>query len=261
MGSNRLGRLLDTKPWRRVVERIAAGDSAAVVAGATSRAAVRGLERGEWDKGVARVVFLLARTAVAARTDDFARALAAVDVRVPHAPGLFDLTAGLTAAVQTWHSANSGRRTDLGEMAALAAAECLAALVGDHATGLFPTGDEVRNAVRDFSTANGFQALGHDYFARFARRFLLYHLGRELSQHVGGARRFADHAAHARFVADLETHCREAAGIVRGFAGEWYAKYRSAFMGGVTERQAAGFTAKCLEKLRGELQRRGASGG
>ncbi|MDY3563385.1 hypothetical protein R5W23_004888 [Gemmata sp. JC673] len=261
MGSVRLGRLPDTKPWRQVVAHIAGGDSAAVVAGAVSHAAVQGLERGVWDPGVSRVVFLLARTAVAARAADFVAALAEIDVRVPDAPDLFDLTVGLTAAVQDWHTAHPGRRTDLGEMAALAAAECLTALVGDRTAELFATGERVRNAVRDFATENGFKALGHDYFARFVRRFLLYHLGRELSQHVGGAGRFADHSAHAQFVADLDTHCREAAAVVHTFAGEWYNKSRSRFLGGVTERQAAGFTARCLEKLRGELHRRGTRGG
>src|SRR5436190_1200994 len=83
------------------------------------------------------------------------------------------------------------------------AAESLAALVGDRADGLFPSGADVQRAVADFSTLNGFAGLGHDYYARFVRRFLLYHLGRELSQHVGGCGRFADSAAYTAFVADL----------------------------------------------------------
>ncbi|MDB5308817.1 MAG: hypothetical protein JWO38_3019 [Gemmataceae bacterium] len=140
-------------------------------------------------------------------------------------------------------------------MAVLAAAEAITACVGTRSTGLFPTGEEVHRAVRDLSTQNGFATLGHDYYARFIRRFLLYHLGRELSQHVGGCGRFADHAAHTTFVADLEAHCRETAVIVRTFVGGWYVKAK--FEQGITERQARGFSAYCLEKLRGELARRG----
>ena len=259
MGHNRLGRLPDTRPWRRVVEHIAGGASAAVVAAATTRAAVTGLERGRFDRGVARVVFLLARTALAARRANFAAELARLDIVVPAEQTLFDLTAGFTTALQTWHTAHPGVRTDLGEMAALAGAESIAACVGERAAGLFPTGAEVHGAVRDLSTANGFGAFGHDYYARFVRRFLLYHLGRELSQHVGGCGRFADHAAHTAFVADLETHCRETAVIVREFVGEWYSKAK--FERGITERQAAGFSAYCLRKLRDELAQRGARGG
>ncbi|MBN9517036.1 hypothetical protein J0H58_00730, partial [bacterium] len=144
---------------------------------------------------------------------------------------------------------------DLGEMARLAAAETLTALVGDHAADLFPGGAEVHDAVRGFATRNGFAALAHDFFARFVRRFLLYHLGRELSHHVGGNGRFRDPAGHAAFVADLDVHCREAAVIVRDYAGGWYAKAR--FEGGVSPARARGFAAYCLVKLRRELDARG----
>lgn len=259
MGHIRLGQLPDTKPWRAVVAHIAGGESAAVVAASTSTAAVRGLERGRTDRGVARVIFLLARSALAARQTDFAVALEGIGITVPPEPSLFDLTAGLTTALQNWHCANPGARTDLGEMATLAATETLADTVGDRTVGLFPTGEEVQTAVYEFSTLNGFARLGHEYYARFIRRFLLYHLGRELSQHVGGCGRFADHVAHAEFVADLSTHCREAAVIVRRYAGKWYDKKR--FETGITEAQARYFSSRCLEKVRDELVIRGTRGG
>ncbi|MBN9521364.1 hypothetical protein J0H58_23055 [bacterium] len=255
MGHNRLGTLPATREWLDVVGHLADGASAAVVAGATSRAAVTGLRRGEGDPGVARAVFLLARTALAARRDDFAAALAADGVHVPPDLSVFDLAAGLAAAAAAPDPAAPGPRSDLGEMARLAAAETLTALVGDHAADLFPGGAEVHDAVRGFTTRNVFAALAHDFFARFARRFLLYHLGRELSHHVGGAGRFADPAAHAAFVADLDAHCREAAVIVRDYAGGWYDKNR--FQQGVNREKARGFTAYALGKLRKELAARG----
>jgi hypothetical protein len=255
MGHIRLGTLPDSKPWRIVVAHIASGASAAMVAASTSAAAVAGLQRGKWDRGVAHVIYLLAHTAVAARQKKFTSSLAALEIRVPASPSLFDLTVGFAAAVQTWHTAHPGVRTDLGEMAALAATESLAHCVGERATALFPSGDEVQSAVRDLSTLNGFGALGHDYFARFMRRFLLYHLGRELSQHVGGCGRFADPLQHTQFVTDLEVHCREAAVIVREYVGKWYSK--PDFERGITERQSANFSSYCLEKLRRELARRG----
>lgn len=258
MGHNRLGRLPDTKPWRKVVAHIAAGESVAVVAGSTSTAAVSGLERGRWDHGVAHIIFLLARTVVAARQKNFRAELARLEIVVPAEPNLFDLTSGFAAAVQTWHTAHPGARTDLGEMAALAGTESIAACVGERSVGLFPTGAEVRTAVRDLSTLNGFAAFGHDYYARFTRRFLLYHLGRELSQHVGGCGCFPDPAAHTAFVADLEIHCREAAVIVRQYVGKWYSKAH--FEQGITEKQAQNFSAYSLKKMRDELAQRGARG-
>lgn len=259
MGHNRLGTLPDTRPWRNVVGQIADGASTAAVAGATSTAAVKGLLRGQADRGVAHVVYLLARIALAARQPGFADNLGKLGVRVPAEPSLYDLTAAFSSAMRTWYSAGATRRTDIGDMAVLAAAESLTACIGERLPGLFEAGEEVRRTVRDFSTKNGFAALGHEFFSRFTRRFLLYHLGRELSQHVGGNGRFADHSAHTGFVTDLGIHCREAALVVRQFCGGWYDK--AMFEKGITERQAQGFSAKCLDKLRRELANRGSRNG
>lgn len=260
MGHNRLGTLPDSRPWRRVVAHIAEGDGVAVVAAAASKAAVGGLERGASDRGVSHVVFLLARAALAARTPDLAGALGGVGVSVPTDPGLFDLTAALTAASRDRFETDRGSRTDLGEMAVLAGAEAVTHVVGERVVGLFPSGGELRDALRESSTKAGFAHLAHEFFSRFLRRFLLYHLSRELSRHVGGNGRFADAAAHNAFLADLATHCREAAAIVRVYSGEWYDKAR--FEKGVTERQARGFTEYCLDgKLAKELAIRGRHNG
>ena len=67
MGHARCGTLPNTKPWRVTVGHLADGASAAVIAGATSEAAVSGFELARRDRGLSRVVFLLARTALAAR--------------------------------------------------------------------------------------------------------------------------------------------------------------------------------------------------
>src|SRR4051794_14858918 len=65
MGSNRLDRLPDSKLRRRVIEHIASGESAAVVAGSAS-AAVSGLDRGRWNPEVfARVVEVFAKPPLA----------------------------------------------------------------------------------------------------------------------------------------------------------------------------------------------------
>lgn len=259
MGHVRLGTLPDTRPWNRVVGLIADGESAAAVAAATSAAACAGLDRGKGDEGLAHVVFLLARTVLAARAEDFAREVARLGVSVPQDPSLYDLTAGFAAAVRDWHAAARVRQTDLGEMAELAAVEALTRCVGDRSDALFPTGDDVRTATRELSTRSGFSALAHEFFSRFTQRFLLYHLGRELPLHVGGNGRFADPTAQTAFVDDLDVHSREAALIVKAFAGGWYSKAR--FEEGITERQARGFAAHCLTKLGAELERRGGRDG
>src|SRR6185312_4223685 len=240
MGHHRLGSLPNTRPWNRVVGLIADGESAAVVAAATTSAAVVGLERARSDAGIGHVVFLLAHTVLASRSDDFPAHLARLGIFVPEEePGLYDLTAGFTRAVRLWHGNHRIRQSDLGEIAELAAVESLTRCVGDRCGGIFPCGLEVPTASRSFSTRNGFSVLAHDFFARFLQPFLRYPLGRELPLHVGSNGRFADPPAQTAFVDDLEIHSRDAALIVKKYAGEWYSKAR--FEQGITENQAQRF--------------------
>src|SRR6185437_824909 len=125
MGHIRLGTLPDTRPWNRVVRLIADGESVASVAGATTTAAIAGLDRVKSDPGLGHVIYLLAHTVLAARTTDFSGELSRLGISIPSEPGLFDLTAGFAAAADSYSFAKSGKRSDLGEMASLAAVEAI----------------------------------------------------------------------------------------------------------------------------------------
>lgn len=245
----------DTRPWRRVIAHLAEGDSAAIVAQATTRAALGALVRAGQDPGIARAVFLLARIPMAARQERFADNLAALLVPVPDDPTLADLTAGVSQAIQSWHDDKRIPRTDLGEMAELALNEALTRCVGDRSGSLFPVAAGVQLGIRFFSTPPRFASLAHEFFARFTQRFLLYHLDRELSHHVGGNGRFPDRAARRAFTDDFAVHCREAAEIVRDYARDWYAKAKHE--DGISVTRAGRFAFVCMKKLRAELLVRG----
>ena len=257
MGTQRISTLPDTAPWRRVVALIADGAGVAAVAAAVTEAAVAGLQLARDDEGLVYSTLLLARFARAARQDDFAAALREQEIQVPDGPGVFDLAAAFTEAVdrRLW---KAGGRTDLGEMAQLAGVESLTRMLGERSARLHETTPtEVREAARELSTPGGFGALAHDFFSRFTQRFLTYHLGRELSLHVGGNGCFVDPDEHNHFVERLGTHCSEAAAIMRGFAGGWYSKAQSPAGKGLIFPSARGFVNRCLEKLQKELRRRG----
>jgi hypothetical protein len=129
-------------------------------------------------------------------------------------------------------------------------------LLRQRSTHFFETSpDDVQRAARELSTRQGFATLAHDFFARFTQRFLTYHLGRELANHVGGNGRFADPAEHNEFVENLQVHCREAAGIMRTYAGDWYSKAN--FERAMTPVKARDFVNYTLQKLRKELAIRG----
>src|SRR5262249_20313773 len=97
--------------------------------------------------------------------------------------------------------------------------------------------------------------LSHDFFARFTQRFLTYHLGRELANHVGEGKRFASPTEHSEFIDQLGVHCRQAALIVKQFAGDWYSKAN--FEGGINPTRVKDFLHGEIGKLRRELKVRG----
>lgn len=254
MGHTRIGHLPNTHKWNHVVALIAGEASAAAVADATMDAANRGLEIAATDEGLRHTVWLLTRITLAAREPDFAGELQKLGISVPSAPSVFDIVSGFTEAVDERLS-TPGSRTDIGEMAQMAAAETVTSICTEKARSLFETTPEdVRIAVASFATRAGFADLAHDFFSRLTNRFLSYHLSRELSRHVGAGGRFAVISEHQEFSKQLDTTCRQAATIIRDFAGGWHSKAN--YEGGITPQKARNFAWVALKKLRAELKLR-----
>lgn len=255
MGHNRLGTLPCTRRWRDVVELLEDPDSrTSQIASATAVATQVGLQRAKGDEGLSHAFWLLCQIPLAARQENFGEALRAVGMDVPDAPSAFDVAGGFMQAVES-HLRETGGRTDIGEMAQLAAAECLTALCASGQKGLFSTSaEDVQNTFREHSTQGRFGYFAQDFFARFTDRFLNYHLSRELSNHVGESQRFDSISEHEQFKDGLELHCRQAAQIVREFAGTWHSKTN--YESGITPRKAKRFVAHAMAKLGDELSRR-----
>jgi hypothetical protein len=257
MGHQRIGALPDTEPWHKVVSCIADGEGVAAVAAATMEAAQEGLAYARADRGLAHCVVLLDTIVRAARETDFAGVLRQQGFDVPDQPGIFDLAAAFTESVDAFRDRHRCG-SDPGEMAELAAVEALALLLGRGSDSLFgSTPREVAGAARQLASRSGFGNLAHEFLGRFLRRFLTYHLSRELPLHVGGNGRFADPSEHNAFVERLGTMCTEVAAISEKFAGDWYAKAHSPAGHGVNDATARGFVAKALNKLSDELKLRG----
>ncbi|MBI3865344.1 MAG: hypothetical protein HY290_26005 [Planctomycetia bacterium] len=252
MGHSRYGYMPDTAPWREVIALIADGSAVAKIADATLDAAQRGLKLAYDDPGLGYAAYLLSKVVLAARESNFQAALSTAGISVSANPGLLDVVGGFSQAMDQ-HLRRTGARTDIGEMAQLAAVESLTSLVGERSTSLFgTTAAEVKSGVRELSTMNGFGTLAHDFFARVTERFLTYHLSRELSCHVGPNERFKSVSEHTGFLGELRNHCRQAALIVQKFAAGWYSKAK--FEDGISQRKAQNFANYALKKLRDEMR-------
>lgn len=255
MGHIRLGELPRTRKWDQVVELIKSDGDAAQIAAAALAAAESGFREAADDDGVARATWLLTQLPLAARDPNYLQRLAALGVNVSEAPGLAEIVGAFTDAVDT-HMRRSGGRTDLGEMAQMAAAETLTSLLGQRTQSLFGTSpDDVRRELAGLATTKQFGTLARDFFAGLTQRYLSFFLSRELSNHVGGDRRFANTADHGEFNDALSLHCVQASRIVEEFAGSWFSKTN--WEQGITPENSKRFAAVALKKLRAELKKGG----
>jgi len=253
MGHVRLGILPRTRKWRQVVALIEGGAGTAQLANATITAAERGLRRAAEDKGLVETIWLLTQLPLAARTQDFAGALRAAGLRVSDSPSLMEVVGALSDAVDL-RLANNGGRTDLGEMAQMAAAETIAKEIGGRTQSLFgTTPDDVQRAFAQIATNKQFSGFARQFFARLTNRCLDYFLSRAMAHHVGEGKRFTTLAQQGEFSKALQTHCREAAKIVEVFSGGWFSKTNWENTG-IPRDKAAGFAHAAMGKIISELR-------
>lgn len=261
MGHIRLGELPRTRKWTQVVGLIGGGAGTAQVANATIQAADSGLALAAKDKGVIETLWLLTQLPVAARSDNFAEALRACGLSVSDSPGLMEIVGALTDAIDA-KMPNCRGRTDLGEMAQMAAAETLTEVIGGRTNGLFgTTPDDVQQAFSKLATNKQFSIFAKDFFARFTNKCMSYFLSRALSQQLGEGQRFTTLSQQAEFTAAIETHCREAARIVEEFSGGWFSSKNWETKGQISREDIAAFTGYAMKKLTDELKRGARSDG
>jgi hypothetical protein len=206
MGHIRLGTLPKTHKWQHVVSLIAGGADVDLIAAASADAAEHGLERASQDQALAHAFWLLTQIPQAARQTNFADRLWQLGLNVSSRPTLLEIVAAFTIAVDD-RVRESGKRSDLGEMAQHAAAETLTSLAGRELPSLFgPTAGDVQRALAKLGTSDRFSIVARDFFSRLTTRSLSYFLSRELSKHVGPNKRFAAVNEHSDFNAALDLH-------------------------------------------------------
>jgi len=150
--------------------------------------------------------------------------------------------------------ANNGGRTDLGEMAQMAASETMAEIIGSRTQSLFgTTPDDVKNAFSKLATNKQFSTFARDFFSRLTNKCLDYFVSRAVAHHVGEGRRFRTLAQQGEFTKALGTHSREASRIVEDFSGGWFSKTNWEKKG-ISRQDAAGFAHVAMKKIVAELK-------
>lgn len=253
MGHVRLGNLPRTRKWQQVVALLEGGAGTAQVANATVTAAEQGLKLASEDKGLVETIWLLTQLPLAAKTDNFAEALRTVGLAISDSPSLLEVVGAFSDAVDK-RLANNGGRTDLGEMAQMAASEMMTQFIGSKTQNLFgTTPEDVKNAFSSLATNRQFSIFARDFFARLTDKCLDYFVCRAIAHNVGEGRRFRTLAQEAEFKKALGTHSYEASRIVEDFSGGWFSKTNWENKG-ISRKDAAGFAHVAMKKIVAELK-------
>jgi len=249
MGHIRLGDLYKTRRWLQVIALLDEQADPQTIASKSMNAAEVGFLKAANDAGFKYTVWLLTQVPLAAKESNFSSALKKLGLDVPKEAGLFDVLGAFTKHIDSYLQRNKAR-TDISEMAQLAAVETLSMRCGK--TCLFGvTPDVIQESIKDLSTKKNFALLARDFFSRFTYRYLNYFLSREVSKHVGPGLGIENIDKHTSFNEALEVHCKQSAVILQTFAGGWFSK--TVFETGITQEDAGGFTAVALKKLSSEL--------
>src|SRR5207244_2807941 len=137
---------------------------------------------------------------------------------------------------------NNCRRTDLGEMAQMAAVESLSKHIGGRLRGLFDTGvEEVQAELARLDTAKQFGLFAKEFFTRLTVKVIGYFLDRTLAEQTGEEERFRTFRGQQRFTDALDTHCRETVKILETYAGDWLKRHEWETKGDIEREQAAAF--------------------
>src|ERR1700740_2803060 len=124
MGHVRLGVLLKSRKWRQVVEELRLGAGVGEIAALAAEAAETSLKAAAADPAFLHSFWLLTQVPLAARGAAFAEDLSRLGINVADPPSLMGVAAGISDAIDR-HAREHGGRTDLGEMAQMAAVESL----------------------------------------------------------------------------------------------------------------------------------------
>lgn len=219
-------------------------------------ASAKAVKAAKADGAVAQVFYLMTQLALAARRPDLAQALAKLDIHLTDGASHLDLTVEIHRVLDE-RLLESGRRTDVGEMAQLAMGEALASYLRTQPRDMFAdAAGQVRRDLQGLGTQKAFGQLSHEFFGGFVARLLGFNLSR-LVRTGDGQSLIGDVGDLSRFNAELRHHSRQRAEIVRDFAAKWFSKRE--FQEGIGPDNAKRFVSHALKKLEAEF-RRGAQG-
>lgn len=255
MGHLGTGRLHKTYRWQEVLRLLEERASAPDIADACLEAAEAGIKRIPKDQGFLHALTTIFEFADAVRSPNMVESLSQKGFKLPNDPSLFDLVGSMKDRVdEVIHSAAA--KSDVGEIAQNSFSESLYSFASSELPNLFGnTPENEREVVKRQFTGNRFRDLMHDFYSNLTRRYLMYHLSRELPKYIGAGRRFANLDEHSEFGKAFNTYVRQSVTITEEFTPGWFSKAR--WEGSITHDSVSRYAYIAFKKILKEFSKRG----
>lgn len=252
MGHTYLGKLPKTQLWNEVVGLLENEADTDLIAQKSFSAIDRGLSKISADAGFTHVLTDILQFADRAASGDSASFFAQSGMSASEISSPLQVVALLReAADKTLRQARC--KSDLSELAQNSFSEAFLSHVRNQLPTLFTaTKDDLKGALKRVSSGKPFQALMHDFYSVFTRRYVSYYLSRELSNHVGTGKKFRDLQEHTDFYKALDHHIRQTVRISDDFTPGWFGKAR--FEKRVTHEDVTRYAFIAFKKIRSEFK-------
>ncbi len=248
MGHIRLGKLPNTRKWTEVKNLLDCGADSPQIAQATASAIEHIFDDAVHDKCLSETVWLLTQLPIAAKKEEFSDALRKIGLQVSNAPSVMEIIGAFSDAIDQ-KIRNSGGRSDLGEMAQMAAVETISNSILTRIKDIFrSTPIETQLAFYDLNTSRHYNAFIRDFFARLTNKCLNYHLSMITPLKIGENARFKTISQQGEFTNALSKHTFEASEVIEEFTGELFS-LKKRKQTGISRRIAAGFAQTALQNI------------
>lgn len=253
MGHIRLGVLPKTRQWRDVIEFL--GDpkiNATKIANKALDSSQDILMDDSSKSSVSYCIWLLSELVLSSRTDNFINALDNIGIEISDQTNATKFIADISNYA-TCNLDSLIPRNAINTLAGLAFRETLTRTVGIYGKTLFGSNTEdIRLALKQFSTNKKFSELLHIYFKGFLSRTLRFIVDKEIANHLGPNHRFKNVQQISEFEEALDLFAGQTTRIVDSFSGGWYSK-KVWKTGEITKDDADKFVYIALKKLRTDL--------
>jgi hypothetical protein len=220
---------------------------------ASLHAAESGLKRVPYDEGFTRVLTTIFDLVDAFQEGEATDALRSKGFAIDRDAFLFEYAMSFgDRADKSLASLRS--KSDLAEIAKNSFIEVMTreAMLGPH--NIFTvSGPQVEEAIKSEFTGKGLQYTMHEFFVTFTNRYLSYYLSRELSNHVGVGKAFANIEVHTDFNTAFETYIRQTVRITDEFTPGWFHNARDEER--LSQESVSRFAHVAFKKIRSEFRR------